>query len=227
MATTGLLDDIRKSIKAHFAFLQSYGFSAFSENQLAFEFHYECRNDAAAIDIWLEAISASPVWVTINGYDVSDLEPDNERIKTYSAKYTELYDEYFSNYLKTDDAAWLTKITEQYRVSGQALNDDFLAEIAGMLQRNSAVLLGETDLLQAQQELRVAHRAYLLHEARAQSKLYTCTIRYASGMEAECESATLEGIRANVRQAPQSPLDPITTIEVYDWHGQQIPFADD
>ncbi|GAA4030903.1 hypothetical protein GCM10022409_13920 [Hymenobacter glaciei] len=228
MAATGLLDHVRQSVETRFAFLQSYGFPPFAESQLAYEFHFESRNDAVAIDIWFEAIPCSPIWATINGYHIATLEPDNDLISGYSERHSELYDEYFSNYIKTNDPGWLAKLTDQYSSFGQALNDEYLAEIAHVLLRNDIVLsVGKMDFLQAQKELKLAHTQQLLHEQKALDKRYTCTICYASGLEVEYESASLEGLRKNIRQLVYKPIDAITTLEVHDWNGQLIAFPID
>lgn len=77
--------DIKESIEEHFSFLKAFGFSAFEEKQLAYEFHFETKNDAVLIDIWFEATASTPIWMTINGYHVDHLELKNSKFKSLSS----------------------------------------------------------------------------------------------------------------------------------------------
>lgn len=63
MKSNGFYTDIKESIEKHFSFLKAFGFSAFEEKQLAYEFHFEAKNDAVLIDIWFEATTSTPIWM--------------------------------------------------------------------------------------------------------------------------------------------------------------------
>ncbi|WP_343690964.1 hypothetical protein [Chitinophaga sp.] len=68
----------KQALGQYFRFLEAAGFPGFEEEQRAYEYHFLTRNVDVCIDIYIELISTTPVWVSINGYFIEDLEPDNE-----------------------------------------------------------------------------------------------------------------------------------------------------
>ena len=58
--------DIKETIEKYFGFLAAYGFPGFEENQVAYECHFETKNEYVSIDIWFEATSSTPIWANGN-----------------------------------------------------------------------------------------------------------------------------------------------------------------
>jgi len=74
---------LKNALGKYAGFLKEGGFSDFEEEQVAYEYHFRTQNDYVTIDIYIELISSTPVWVCINGYHIEDLEPENEELKRH------------------------------------------------------------------------------------------------------------------------------------------------
>lgn len=93
MEETNFYEDIKESVNTIFAFLQSdFDFSNFQENRIAYEMHFEAKNDCVSLNIWFEAILTTPIWITINNYYVTYLEPENKIVQYYHKQIDELYE---------------------------------------------------------------------------------------------------------------------------------------
>lgn len=139
--------DIQEIIRHNFQFLKDYGFSDFEEEQLAFELHFIAKNSFVKIDIWLEAISSSPIWVTVNGLFINHLELENPELKNYSKALKDNYDALFQQYLKTNDKNFLVQLSDMYSKVGKQINEAYLKEISEIFQRHSEVLNGNLEVL--------------------------------------------------------------------------------
>jgi len=153
MKSKGFYIDIKESIEKHFSFLKAFGFSAFEEKQLAYEFHFETKNDAVLIDIWFEATASTPIWMTVNGYYIDHLEPENSKLKAYQVALKENYNKSFEEYLETNQTVFLNQMAEQYAVNGKEINDSYLKELSKIIKRNISVLSGNLEVLKANTEV--------------------------------------------------------------------------
>lgn len=139
--------DIKESIEKYFAFIKEYGFSDFKYQQISYETHFIAKNNFVTIDIFFEAISSTPIWVTINGYYIDNLEMSNSTIKQYGKELKEAYEKLFQQYLKTDDISFLNKISKQYSAKGYKINDQYLKELCAIIKRHPYILEGDLQLL--------------------------------------------------------------------------------
>ena len=150
MEETNFYTDIKESVEEVFSFLQSdFLFSVFVERQIAYEIHFETKNNFVNVDIWFEATVATPIWIKINEFYVDNLEPNNNVIQNYSKKLGELYEPLNEN----SDIVFFEFGLSQYRKYGKKLNLVYLTEIASMLKRHSSVLQDDFDLLKTNTKL--------------------------------------------------------------------------
>jgi hypothetical protein len=98
--------------------LTTYGFPGFEEKQVAYECHFETKNDDVSIDIWFEAISSTPIWAKIGLYFIDNLERENQIIKDYKTQLKKNYDPLYEKCLNTNKKRYLEEITKQYAVNG-------------------------------------------------------------------------------------------------------------
>jgi len=198
MATPDFYQIIRKQLDDAFSFLRDHGFAAFSERQLAYEYHYEGTNGHANIDIWFEFAPNSPFWATINGYHIETLEPDNKVIKHC-----------YEQLAIMDD--------------GDVAREAYLKELVAILKRHTAVLYGDTDLLEKNHQLLVAQREELEQERKANEKLYTCEFELGNGMAVyEYQGSSLAEIKNYLVELKDPSL---RNIEVVDWNGNKVEFS--
>ncbi|WP_293305199.1 hypothetical protein [Pedobacter sp. UBA5917] len=195
MAELDFFQSIRKQIDDTFSFLKEYGFTDFSEKQLAYEYHYESSNTHSKIDIWFEFAPGSPFWVTVNGYHIETIEPDNPIIR---------------NYHSTEDLS-------------DSINDQYLKEIASILKRNTAVLYGDITVVENMHQKLVAENEEINRERKVREKRYTCEFECLNGLVvSEFEANSLTEIRTSLI-GMNDPS--ITNIEVFDWNGKKIDFS--
>lgn len=168
--------DIKESIEKHFVFLKDFGFPKFDEKQLAYELHFETKNDFVSLDIFFEAITSTPIWATINGYYIDNLELKNQKIEDYKTQLKENYEELFEQYLKTSKNNFLGKISKQYAVNGKEINDKYLKELSAILKRHITVLNGDLELLKSNTEM--VKKEYELKEAMKRISSGTYTLEY-------------------------------------------------
>ncbi|HEX6428286.1 MAG TPA: hypothetical protein VF008_11390 [Niastella sp.] len=172
--------DIKESIEKYFSFLTAYGFSDFEENQVAYECHFETKNNFVSIDIWFEATSSTPIWAKIDRYYIDNLEPENQLLKDYSSQLKANYDQLFEQYLNTNKRKYLEEITKQYAVNGKEINDSYLIELSEILQRHDYVLRGDLDLLQSNAAIAAKERALKIAAERIKNGIYTLEYQFIS-----------------------------------------------
>lgn len=168
--------DIKESIEKHFSFLKDFGFPKFDEKQLGYEFHFETKNDFVSLNISFEAITSTPIWVTINGYYIDNLELKNQKVEDYKTKLKENYEDLFEQYLKTNNNKFLDKILKQYALNGKETNDKYLKELNGILNRHITVLNGDFELLKSNTE--IVKKEYELKETMERIRKNTYTLEY-------------------------------------------------
>jgi len=208
--------DIKESIIRNFNFLKAYGFSDFIENQKAYEFHFETKNDDIQIDIWFEAISSSPVWVQINQYYIENIEPENLILKDCDLQREKKYDELFQQYLKTDDAVYLDKIQNCYINKGKDINELYLRECSVILKRNICVLKGDLKTLKLNTDEDLIKKTQLKVDERVKNKIYTLEYQfYPKGCidEAFEEFASLDELNSFLKERTD-----IKKYRILDWN---------
>lgn len=176
MTTPSFYIDIKQSIEEHFSFLEAFGFTTFEEKQLAYEFHFEAKNDAVLIDIWFEATASTPIWMTINGYYVDHLEPKNLKLKAYQVALKENYNKSFEQYLENNQTVFLNQIAEQNAVNGKEINNSYLKELSEIIKRNITVLNGNLEVLKSNTE--IIQKAFEAEKAKERIKKGTYTLEY-------------------------------------------------
>ena len=170
--------DIKESITRNFKFLKAYGFNDFCENQKSYEFHFETKNNDVQIDIWFEAISSSPVWIKINQYYIESIEPENLILKDCSLLREKKYDEFFQQYLKTDDVVYLNKIQKCYINKGKDINELYLNECSVILKRNISILNGNLESLKLNTDEYLIKNKQLKIDERVKNKIYTLEYQF-------------------------------------------------
>lgn len=181
MEVNSFYTDITDSVKDIFSFLQSeFHFSEFEEQQLAYEIHLVAKNEFATIDIWFEATSSTPIWATINGYYINNLELKNRAIEDYRNELKQNYDYLFEQYLKTNKNIFLDKISKKYMLIGKHINDKYLKEISNIIQRHNNILSGDIELLKSNTEITIKANELLKDNARIEAGIYTIEYQYFS-----------------------------------------------
>ena len=146
MEETNFYEDIKERVNTIFAFLQSdFDFSNFQENRIAYEMHFEAKNDRVSIDIWFEAIVTTPIWIKINNYYVTSLELENEIVQYYHKQIDELYEPEPN---EAKNKCFQFEFSQYYK-HGKTLNTLYLSEIANRLRKHSSVFKGDFELLAA------------------------------------------------------------------------------
>jgi hypothetical protein len=176
MKENNFYSDIKESLEQHFSFLKDFGFPQFDEKQLAYEFHFETKNNFVSLDISFEAITSTPIWATINGCNIGNLELKNQKIEDYKTELKENYEDLFEQYLKTSKNKFLDKISKQYAVNGKEINDKYLKELSEILKRHITVLNGDFELLKSNTE--IVRKEYELKEAMERIRNGTYTLEY-------------------------------------------------
>jgi|GEM_PF-1172384 len=222
MDEPNIYTDLKQSIETHFSFLKDHGFSDFEENQLAYEMHFETKNDFVSIDIWFEATHSTPIWAKINQYHIDTLEPQNPIVKNYSVELKENYDDLFQQYLQTNKKKFLYKIAEQYAINGKELNDKYLKELSQILKRHLSVLKGDVELVKSNAE--ILHKEHELRIAKERIKNKIYTLEYNIFLSSEFteyefyeEFTALEDIRHYL-----SERDEIKKYRILDWNMDEI-----
>lgn len=211
-------EEVRNGIEKYFSFLKEYHFSDFTETDLGLWYHFISTNEDSEIDICVEALSFAPLSVTINGFIVSLLEPENDFQKQYYRKGEEYYNE-FDQLSKADNTAG---ITENRRLLMRQLNEEYLKEAAFILKRNENVLFGDNGLLESNLKILMNKREKEDKIRIKKEKLYSCEFKFGSGIESSYEAVSLEEIRKYLKELK---VDSIHDIEVYDWNMKKIDFV--
>lgn len=168
-----LYSDIKESIQNNFIFLKLHGFKDFNENQLAHEIHFRTENDYISIDIWFEAISSSPIWITINGVYIECLDIENTVLKECVIRRNEKYDDFFQLYLEEADDVYLEKIEESYADNGKEINELYLKECSEIIKRNITILSGKLEILNSNTAEVSNKKVQLASDAIAENKKIT------------------------------------------------------
>jgi hypothetical protein len=173
MGKSNLYNDMKESIERHFGFLNDYRFSKFKERQVAYEFHFETKNDFVTLDIWFESIASTPIWVTINGFHLNVLEPKNSYVYHYRKQLKENYGALFEQYLNTNRSQYLEAIAKQYAINGKELNDQYLKALSEILKRQIHILSGDLSLLKESHNKFEKANALKQAEKRIKNGIYT------------------------------------------------------
>ena len=171
-----MYSDIKESIEKYFEFLIDFGFPKFDEKQLAYELHFETKNNYVVLDIYFEAITSTPIWATLNGYHIDNLELKNQKFEAYKTEHIETYDDLFKQYLKTNNNKFLEKISKQYAVNGKEINDKYLKELSEVLKRHINTLSGDLELLKLNTE--IVKKEYEVNQALERIRNGTYTLEY-------------------------------------------------
>jgi len=208
-----LYEDLKRCIEENFAFLKRYGFGDFEEQQIAFEIHSRTKSNFTSIDIWFEMTFETPVWVTVNGYYTSLLEPDNPLDLQYADKRVQIY---------RDDKTGRKSGAEQYTANGRLLNEAYLQDIANLLQKYPEVLMGDVQMLKVNFAAARAERETQQAAERIEKQIYTCYFTIGGGIECEEEARSLEEMKRSLTQF-ENPS--IKVIKVVDCYMNPVPFS--
>ncbi|MCW3464513.1 hypothetical protein [Chitinophaga nivalis] len=214
-----LYTDIKESVESAFAFLKAAGFTDFEEQQIAFETHFEAKNEYVKVDVWFEFIYSTPIWVTINGYHIQLLEPEHPLFEQYARTLQELYEPPADN--TTKDACGIDYLGEQYEQGGRQLNHTYLEGMARLLQSYPAVLQGELDVLVS--HAATAAAAWEAEQAaeKIAQQLYTCTFSIDDLVECEATGTSLDEIRTALKEYE---ADRICVLQVVDPYMNPVAF---
>nr|WP_294779169.1 hypothetical protein [uncultured Flavobacterium sp.] len=213
-------EEVRNGIEKYFSFLKEYHFSDFAETDLGLWYHFKSSNQDSEIDICVEALSFTPLGVTINGFIVSLLEPENDFQKQYNRKGEEYYNECDQNCKAYKNNA--SETTEKYLLLVKQLNEEYLKEAAFILKRNENVLFGDNILLESNLKVITNELEKEDKIRKKKEKLYSCEFKFGSGIESSYEAFSLEEIKKYLKELK---LDSIHDIEVYDWNMNRIDFV--
>lgn len=215
MASHSLYEDIRNMVARHFDFLKAYGFGAFEERQIAYEYHFEASSPEVTIDIWFEFTYETPVWVKLNGYFVQLIAPSLPLFADYLSQLEALY-------TTEDTTNSCSEQADSYLRGGDEVHDHYLSGISELLQRHPNILNGDMSLLEANAAIAAEeHERQRIADQRERG-VYVCT--FAMNDVAICEQAatSLEELRT-ILQAIWHPGMEI--IEVVDSNGEPVPFT--
>ncbi|WP_344852519.1 hypothetical protein [Pedobacter jeongneungensis] len=192
---------MRPMFENHFSFLKGHGFSDFSQkppmHNPQSNFHFVSANKHVEIDISFESIT-TPFYASLNNYGIIMLDLNNQTIAAYNANF---------NPFNFTDAC-------------DQLHDEYLGEIASILQRHINVLYGDTSQLEENTQIYKVTLDKAEIERKIKEQLFTCTFDSLWG---PCihESASLEEIRTYLLQLDEV----VTNISMHDWNGNKIDFS--
>lgn len=216
MAESNLYTDIKESVIRNLGFLKSYGFTDFEENQLAYEFHFECKNDYVSMDIWFEAIASTPIWIKINQYYLDNLEPENAILRECERQRSEKYDALFQRYLKENNSLYLEKIKSSYREHGKAMNELYLMECAEIIKRNIQILTGDLHILKLNTEKIATENHQRKALERIKNQIYT--LEYQLFPQGSVDDAYEEFSSLDQLYAFLAERDEIVKYRILDWN---------
>lgn len=214
-----LYSDIKHAILQHFSFLKQWGFDDFAEEQLAYEYHFTSKSSAADIDIWFEAIYNTPIWIKINGFYIENLERGHAIFKTYYVQLEEAYGDQFNNYLNSGDLNDLSPLKANYIQKGRLVNNEYLQNVALLLQQFPEVLNGDTTILQQNFEIVRQQNETKEKERRIANKIYTLEYQFFATDMYDCyeEFQKLAAVKSFLKERPE-----IKVFRVVDWNNDEI-----
>ena len=131
-----LLYEVKYAVETHFKFLQTdFNFTPFKEVSLAYEYHFKASDEASNyINIHIELIASTPIWVNFNGVYIEDLVKD-DLLDKYNKELHNLYDKNFKKYLKTKDVKYISANVDNYNLYGNVLNNNRLQRIGEIVAK--------------------------------------------------------------------------------------------
>ncbi|MEP0211583.1 MAG: hypothetical protein ABJD66_00090 [Cellulophaga sp.] len=132
-----LLYEVKYAVETHFKFLQdNYNFTPFEQVSLAYEYHFKANDSAGNfINIHIELIASTPIWVNFNGVYIENLITDN-LVDKYNIELHNLYDSNFNKYLKTKDTKYISANIDNYNLYGNTINNNRLQRIAELIKED-------------------------------------------------------------------------------------------
>ncbi|MCL5244277.1 hypothetical protein M4I21_00545 [Cellulophaga sp. 20_2_10] len=129
-----LLYEVKYAVETHFKFLQNdFKFKPFKEVPLAYEYHFKAFDEAKNhINIHIELIASTPIWITFNGVYIEELIKD-DLLDKYNKELHYLYDKNFKSYLKTKDVKYISANIDNYNLYGNSINNKRLQRIGGIV----------------------------------------------------------------------------------------------
>lgn len=212
-----LQQDIKDSVLNHFGFLINLGFTEFIEEQLAYEIHFFCQRKNIKLDVCFELINSTPIWITINGIDVTNIQKNNLLILNIYKEKQNLYDSDFKKYLKSNNTEYLKNIEENYKAVGKKLNDNLIKQVSTILMDNKEILLGDLSKLKKVEKQRQTEIEKTKREYQKEKGIYTCEYNW-NGLICEHEG-TLQEIEEHLNERKDMEL---TKIIIFDWNGNSI-----
>ncbi|ASZ13311.1 hypothetical protein KTO58_07750 [Chitinophaga pendula] len=217
MASLSLYEDIREMIARHFGFLAAYGFGAFEERQIAYEYHFEASSLQVTIDIWFEFTYETPVWVKLNGYFVQLIDPSLPLFTDYIRQLEALY-------TSPGDVIRCSDLADGYLQGGYEVYDRYLCGIAELLQRHTTILAGDMSLLEVNAAIAAEEQEQRRIAEQRERGVFVCTFSMDDVAIYEQEASSLEELRTILQEIWRSGME---IIEVLDGNGQPIPFTMD
>jgi hypothetical protein len=108
---------------------------------------------------------------------------------------------------------------DRYRLFGKQLNDEYIKEVANILQKNDRVLNGDLSVL----ELWLIEIEAEAAEQKRQEKIYTCVFDSGIGICCYYESKSIDDIKIYLLSIRQD--SGVSNIKLSDWDGNLIPFT--
>lgn len=132
-----LLYEIKYAVETHFKFLQDdYSFSNFEQVALAYEYHFKAKdNTTNFINIHIELIASTPIWINFNGVYIENLITDG-LVDEYNIALHNLYNKNFKKYLKTKDPKYISANIDNYNLYGNDLNDKRIQRISKIIKKD-------------------------------------------------------------------------------------------
>jgi len=138
---TNILEHFKATVFLEFDFLKNFGFAAFEEVEIAYEYHLIAKSsNDIEIDFHIEIISSSPIWITINGIYLERLFNDHPIFNNHKAALESLYENNFNNYLKASHSEFLKNNQDIFLKQGIVLNENYLKSIKKLLLKNKSFL---------------------------------------------------------------------------------------
>ncbi|WBU89238.1 hypothetical protein [Cellulophaga omnivescoria] len=137
-----LLYEVKYAVETYFKFLQdNYNFTSFEQVPLAYEYHFKAKDNANNfINIHIELIASTPIWVNFNGVYIEDII-SSDIVNAYNQELHNLYDKNFKKYLKTKDVAYISANVDNYNLYGKSINEKRLQCIAKIINKDFYALV--------------------------------------------------------------------------------------
>ncbi|MBP2833495.1 2OG-Fe(II) oxygenase [Aquimarina sp. U1-2] len=212
--------DIEKSLKAYFSFIKDYGFSDFEYEQFGYGINYVANKDNLAIRIYVEMICSSYIWISINDYYITHLEPDNIIFKSYEEQREQLYGSLEDRRSKME-AEGSNKLWESYYAYGKTINDEYLKGISLLLRKYPNILNGDLEILKVNEKKANLEYERKETDQRKKNKIYT--LRFQSvWFESDDYELFKEFVSINDIQVYLKKETHITNYKIFDWNMNEI-----